>query len=390
MTGDALFRDAAAATADWVIAEMQSPEGGYYSTLDADSEGEEGKFYVWGRDEVAALLNTDEYALLAPLYGLDGTPNFEGKWHLHQYRMLTEVAAEQGLDAQRAAALLASAKTKLLAARERRVRPGRDEKVLTSWNALMIKGMARAARVLGRAECLASAEQALRFIRTTLWRDGRLLATYKDGKAHLNAYLDDYALLLDALLELLQTRWNRADLELAAALADVLMAQFFDADQGGFFFTAADHEALIQRPKPLGDEAMPSGNGVAAQSLQRLGHLLGETRYLDAVQATLRLAAEPMRRIPYAHASLLAALDEHLQPGEIIVIRGEGDALAAWQTAAQSRYAPRRLVLGIPSAETDLPGALAAMAAGEGTRAYRCRGTHCDAPIESLAELEAS
>jgi hypothetical protein len=389
ITGDALFRDAAAATADWGMAEMQAPGGGYYSTLDADSEGEEGKFYVWDREEVAALLDLDEYALLAPLYGLDGTPNFEGKWHLHQYRTLAQVAAEQGLGAERAAALLASAKSKLLAARERRVRPGRDEKVLTSWNALMIKGMARASRVLGRADCLASAERALAFIRSTLWRDGRLRATYKDGKAHLSAYLDDYALLLDALLELLQTRWNRADLEFAAALAEVLMAQFFDAEQGGFFFTAADHETLIHRPKPLGDEAMPSGNGVAAQALQRLGHLLGETRYLDAVQATLRLAAEPMRRIPYAHASLLAALDEHLQPGEIIVIRGDGDALAAWQTAAQGRYAPRRLVLAIPSAETDLPGTLAAMAAGDRTRAYRCRGTHCEPPIESLAELQA-
>ncbi len=382
-----LFREAAGATADWVMAEMQSAEGGYFSSLDADSEGEEGKFYAWDRAEVSALLDADEYALIAPLYGLDQTPNFEGKWHLHGYRSLVEVAAELGLSSAQAGSLLATAKAKLLAARERRVRPGRDEKVLTSWNALMIKGMARAARVLGRADCLNSAERALDFIRGNLWRDGRLLATYKDGNAHLNAYLDDYALLLDALLELLQTRWRRSDLDLAIALADVLLEQFFDAEQGGFFFTAADHETLIQRPKPLGDEAMPSGNGVAAHALQRLGHLLGETRYLDAVEATLRLAAEPMRRIPYAHASLLMALDEYLYPPETIVIRGQGAELAAWQATAQRGYHPRRLVLAIPADERDLPGALAAMVPGEAIRAYRCRGTQCDAPLESVDAL---
>ncbi|MGB5831576.1 MAG: thioredoxin domain-containing protein [Thiohalocapsa sp.] len=387
--GDDLFRNAAIATADWVMAEMQSPEGGYYSTLDADSEGEEGRFYAWDRAEVSALLDEAEYALIAPLYGLDQNPNFEDKWHLHGYRTLGDLATEQGLSPTQARSLLDGAKAKLLAARARRVRPGRDEKILTSWNALMIKGIARAARVLRRDDYLASAERALGFIRATLWRDGRLLATYKDGNAHLNAYLDDYALLLDALLELLQTRWNRAELELAMALAEVLLDQFFDSEQGGFFFTAADHEVLIQRPKPLGDESMPSGNGIAAQTLQRLGHLLGERRYLDAVEATLKLAAEPMRRIPYAHTSLLMALDEYLHPGEIIVIRGEGDDLNAWQAQAQGGYAPRRLVLAIPTGESDLPGALAAMMPGEVTRAYRCRGTHCEAPLESLQALRA-
>ncbi len=382
-----LFREAAAATADWVMAEMQSPEGGYYSSLDADSEGEEGKFYVWDKAEVAALLDGPEYALIASLFGLDRAANFEGRWHLHGYRTLSDVAAEQTLPHEQAKALLDSAKRKLLAARALRVRPGRDEKILTSWNALMIKGMARAARVLGRDDCLASAERALELLRSTLWRDGRLLATYKDGNAHLNAYLDDHAMLLDALLELLQTRWRRADLDWAIALADLLLDQFYDQQQGGFFFTAADHEELIQRPKPLGDESMASGNGIAVQALQRLGHLLGEARYLDAVQATLRFAAEPMRRVPYAHASLLAALDEHLQPGETIIIRGRGAELTSWLAAAQQGYQPRRLVLAIPSDEPELPGALAAMLPGESTRAYRCRGTRCEAPVESLQML---
>jgi hypothetical protein len=392
ITGEALFRDAAGATADWVIDEMQSPEGGYYSSLDADSEGGEGRFYVWDKAEISALLDPAELAFITPLFGLDRAPNFEGRWHLHQHRKPEEVAAEQGLDAEQAAALLGAAKTKLLAARATRVRPGRDEKVLSSWNALLIKGMARAARVLDRPDLLASAERAAGFIHDTLWRDGRLLATYKDGKAHLSAYLDDYALLLDALLELLQTRWRRGDLDWAMALAEVLLEQFFDAEQGGFYFTAADHETLITRPKPLGDESIPSGNGIAAHALQRLGHVLGEHRYLDAAAATLRFAAEPMRRVPYAHATLLAALDEHHDPTETIIIRGGAPALGTWQAAAQQGYRPRRLVLAIPTDASDLPGNLAAMAplAGADVVAYRCRGTHCEPPVTSLAALTAT
>ncbi len=386
-TGDPLFRDAAVATADWVIREMQSPEGGYWSTLDADSEGHEGRFYAWQRDEVRALLTPEEYSVVAACYGLDRPANFEGAWHLHGYLTKAEVAADLDLREVQVETSLAGARAKLFAAREGRIHPGLDDKVLTSWNALMIKGMARAARVLGRPDYLASAERALGFIRGTLWREGRLLATYRAGNAHLDAYLDDYAYLLDALLELLQTRWRRDDLDLALAVTEVLLADFADPDEGGFYFTARGHEDLIHRPKPLGDESIPSGNGIAARVLQRLGHLLGEPRYLDAAAGTLRLAAESMRRIPYAHASLLAALDEYLEPPETVIVRGEGEALAQWQGFAQEGYRPRRLVLAIPAGEGDLPGALAGMVPGPGVRAYRCAGTQCSAPIEDLAVL---
>jgi uncharacterized protein YyaL (SSP411 family) len=436
LSGDTLFRDAAIGTADWVIAEMQAEEGGYFSALDADSEGEEGRFYVWEREEIAAALSADELALITPLYGLDRPPNFEGRWHLHGYRRLDEVAAEQGREPETAAALLASAKAKLLELRSTRVRPGRDEKVLTAWNALMIKGMLRAGRLFGRADYLASADRALAFIASTLWRDGRLLATYKDGKAHLNAYLDDHVFLLDALLERLQTAFRTSDLSWARALAEVLLSQFEDPRKGGFYFTSADHEALLQRPRPLADESTPSGNGIAALSLQRLGHLLGEPRYLDAAARTLTAAADAVRRLPYAHATLLMALDEQLRPPEIIVLRGaridsaaeqtarfdaegEGEAktkteaeapaeakattapvggpqvaiappaenrseLDHWQQLAQTGYAPRRLTFAIPSDVAALPAALAAMQPGDRVRAYRCRGTQCEAPIEQL------
>jgi uncharacterized protein YyaL (SSP411 family) len=387
ITGDPLFREAALGTADWLMREMQSPEGGYYSSLDADSEGHEGRFYVWDREQVRSLLTPAEYAPFAAVYGLDREANFEGAWHLHGWRTPQDVARHQELDPETVRGLLATARATLLAERERRVRPGRDDKVLTAWNALAVKGMARAARVLGRADYLESAEAALHFIRSTLWRDGRLLATYKDGKAHLNAYLDDYANLLDCLLELLQTRWSRADLELAVGLAEVLLDQFQDPVAGGFWFTARDHEALIHRPKPLGDESLPSGNGIAAFALQRLGHLLGETRYLEAARRTLELAAGAMAQMPYAHASLLFALDEYLDPPETLVIRADPEVLDDWLAAAQQGYRPRRLVLAIPNGEMGLPGALAGMKAGPGPRAYRCRGTQCEAPVLHLEGL---
>ncbi len=387
LTGERLYRDAAVATADWLIREMQSPEGGYYSSLDADSEGHEGRFYVWDREQVKALLTPVEYAPFAAVYGLDREANFEGSWHLHGWLTPEDVAQRQGLEPDAVESLLAAARAALYAERERRVRPGRDEKVLTAWNALAIKGMARAARVLGRADYLESAETALHFIRGTLWRDGRLLATYKDGQAHLNAYLDDHANLLDALLEMLQTRWSKADLDFAVALAEVLLDQFEDRVAGGFWFTGRDHEALIHRPKPLGDESMPSGNGVAAAALQRLGHLLGEVRYLEAARRTLELAGQAMGGMPYAHACLLFALDEHLDPPETLVIRADAELLDDWQAAAQRGYRPRRLVLAIPSDEAGLPGTLAGMKAGAVPLAYRCRGTHCEPPIHQLEGL---
>jgi len=388
LTGDALFREAAESTADWVVREMQSPEGGYYASLDADSEGEEGRFYVWDRDRVKELLAEREREVLAPVYGLDGAPNFEGKWHLHTYRPPAALAAEIGMEPDELQRLLRQAKTKLLVERDRRVRPGRDEKILTAWNGLTIKGMARAARVLGREDYLDSAQRALDFLRSTLWREGRLLATYKDGKAHLSAYLDDYANLLDALLELLQVRWRREDLDWAVELAEVLLAHFLDREAGGFFFTADDHERLIYRPKPLGDESLPAGNGIAAYALQRLGHLLGEARYLDAARETLAFASGHIEHAPYAHASLLAVLAEHVRPPETIVIRGPGNMLSDWQRRAQRDYAPHRFVIAIPAHERELPGILATRAGGESVQAFCCRGTRCEAPMEELDMLE--
>ena len=388
-TDDPLFQRVSEETADWVMRELQAPDGGYYSTLDADSEGAEGKFYVWEASQVEALLEPEEFAVLAPVYGLDRPANFEGRWHLHTHRRVPEVASELGLPEEDAWKRLESGRRKLLARRDTRVRPGRDEKILTAWNGLMIAGMAVAARILGREDFGESAARAADFVRAHLWRDGRLLATTKDGRGRYAAYLDDYAFLLEGCLELLQTRWDASVLDFATDLAEVLLVHFEDPKAGGFFFTADDHEALIERPRPLADEATPSGNGVAARALNRLGHLLAEPRYLDSAERALKSAWPALEKASWAHCTLADALEEVLAPPEIVLVRGEGRALDEWRRAASLVYAPRRLVFAIPAAEPGLPAAIAAKDPGEGLRGWICRGSTCLPPFDRLADLLA-
>jgi len=388
-TADPLFERTAMETAEWVMREMQSPEGGYYSSLDADSEGEEGRYYVWTPEAVKLLLPEVEYKVFAPYFGLDRAANFEGQWHLHIYESLEKVAKSHHMEAGEARDLINSARQALFRVRDERVRPGLDDKVLTSWNGLMIKGMAMAGHCFARQDIIRSAESALDFIKTRLWINDRLLATYKGGKAHTMAYLDDYVYLIDAILELLQIRWRDGDLAFALSLAEVVLSQFEDKQNGAFYFTANDHEKLMYRPKSLPDEAMPSGNGVAAQVLIRLGHLVGETRYLEAAEKTLKAAWGNICRTPYAHNALLDAVEEYLYPTETIILRGEPKALAEWQVRCQQHYAPRRMVIAIPNHVGTLPGLLSQYVPGKTVIAYICSGHQCSAPIDDLALLDA-
>jgi uncharacterized protein len=386
-TGDMFYAQIAAETADWLIRDMQSPEGGYYSSLDADSEGHEGKFYVWDRDDVRKALTEEQYALFAPRYGLDRSPNFEGKWHLHTYRSLEQVAGSLGVELPHALRTLEAARIKLLDIREDRVWPGRDEKILTSWNAMTIRGMAIAARILARDDLADSATRALSFIRKTLWREGRLLATYKDGRAHLNAYLDDYVYLADAILELQQVRFRADELAFARELLEATLDHFEDKENGGFFFTSDDHEALIQRSKTFADDAIPSGNGVGAFVLQRMGHVLGEPRYLQAAERTLRAAWQMMEKYPQGHATLLGALEETLNAPDIVILRGEQAETRKWQKELAKVYAPHRVIIAVPSDATDLPPALADKKPVGAAVAYVCKGSVCSAPISDFPVL---
>jgi hypothetical protein len=382
-----LFTRIAAETADWVLRDMRSPEGGFYSSLDADSEGHEGKFYVWTPSEVKALLTPAEYAAFSRRFGLDRDANFEGKWHLHIVESLDAIGAALGASTDAVAALIDAARGKLLGARNLRVWPARDEKILTSWNALMIKGLAIAARVLHRPDLAEAAGAAVDFLRRTLWRDGRLLATYKDGRAHLPAYLDDHVFLADALLELLQTRWRGSDLEFALQLTQAVLSHFEDSKTGGFFFTAADHEQLIHRSKTFSDDSMPSGNGIAASLLCRLGYLCGDVGYLDAAERTLKAGWPMLREYPQAHMSLVNALEDFLASTQIVILRGDAPDAARWSAALNAVYAPTRMIFAIPRDAAALPPALAAKAATAGTVAYLCAGMTCRAPIGDLNEI---
>jgi len=377
ITHNPLYKTIALETAGWVMREMQAPDGGYYSSLDADSEGHEGKFYVWDREEIRELLDANEFAVVERFFGLDQPANFEVRWHLY-------VAAQLAPATEQTVGLLRNARHKLLKVRNERIRPGRDEKILTSWNALMIKGMATAAAVFEDTSCFDSAARALEFIRTTLWRNGRLLATCKDGKAHLNAYLDDHAFLIDAILSLLNYRWNPDWLQFAVELADTLLTSFADKDNGGFYFTAYDHEKLIQRNRPFMDDALPAGNGVAAAVLLELGHLLGEPRYLEAAERTLKAAWPSIVRYPSAHNTLLHALEDYLRPPRQVIIRAGAAELEAWRRQAQTLAPPLTHIYPIPADAAALPGMLNDRRAENTAVAYICAGHHCLAPVTRL------
>ena len=389
-TGEEAFAIVANETADWMLSDMLAPGGGFYSTRDADSEGEEGRYYVWTPDEIRELVNADSFAALSQRFGLDQEANFEGKWHLSVRQSIQDIATKTGESGETIRTRIDAARSDLLSERRTRVAPGRDEKQLVAWNALAIRGFAIAGLALDRADLIDAAASAVDFIHEEMVEDGRLRAVFKDGRARFPAYLDDYAFLLDAILELLQARWSGKQMKFAIALADTLLSHFEDADNGGFWFTADDHESLMHRPKPVADEALPSGNGIAAFALQRLGFLLGETRYLTAAERSLRSAWQAIQDYPHGHVSMLSALEEYLSPVEVIVIRGEEAEIKQWRDSAKKLYSPGRMVVAISAAATELPGALAERRSVDGdTVAYRCLGTHCELPVRSWEALAA-
>jgi len=387
-TGDGRFLDVAHGIVGWMGREMRAPDGAFYSSLDADSESEEGKFYVWSEDEARLLLAPDVFAVAALHYGFDGAPNFEGHaWNLRVAMPLGDVAARLGIPAADVTTRLAAAKAALFTARALRVRPGLDDKILTSWNALAIAGLARAARALDLPRWADLASAAADALRRTAWREGRLLATRKGERAHLNAYLDDYAFLLAALLELLQARFRAEDYAWARALADVLLDKFEDRSNGGFFFTSHDHETLFHRPKPGHDNATPSGNGVAAGALIALGRMCAESRYVEAGERTLRLFAPALAQSPGGFSSLLAAQEEMQVPPPTVLLAGDRHACRSWQRALERTLRPSVRIFNV--AGMALPSELTkGPAPTDAAVAWVCRGTQCLPPLASLEEVE--
>lgn len=394
-----LYAQVIAETVTWLQREMCAKngetKGAFYSSLDADSINEdgysaEGAFYIWQADVVKALLTPEEFMVVARVFGFDRASNFEDP-HEHTQAWHAYIATEPDTQDK---PLLASAKAKLFAAREARTRPGLDDKILTSWNALSIKGLARAGAVFGRDDWVRFAENAVDFIAKHLWvknadNQYQLLATAKDSnghlKVHLNAYLDDYAYLLDALIELMQTRYRAQDLQFAEEIAEALLENF-EAEDGGFYFTAHHHEQLIHRAKQGYDNATPNGNGIAAVALQRLGHILGEARYLQSAERTLQAFDSIIKRNPAACATLCHALQEYLTPPSLVIIRGEAQKISVWQKALSMHFKPHVMCFYLDETASKLPLSLQRKISDD-VNAWVCKGVVCSTDINDLQLL---
>ena len=380
-----VFARIADETASWIMNNMQSREGGYYSTVDADSEGKEGKYYLWSTQELKQVLTENEYQLAEIIYDLDKEANFEGLWHLNIKNNTAQAAKKTNNTSEVINQQLQQLKQKLLHIRNQRTAPARDDKILCAWNGLMIKGMASAGRRLNKPEFIHSAQRAVDFIQHALYKNKRLLATYKAGNAKLNAYLDDYVFLMDGLLELLQAQWRDKDLLFLIELSETVLEHYYDPEHGGFYFTSDDHERLFARPKPLADEAIPAGNGVAAVVFNRLGYLLGNTQYLEVAESTIKYSWETITQMPYICCTLLNAVEEYLYPPRCIIVRGKKESLSSWQTIINAHYQPNTLSLLIPDCAKYLPAALAERKSiTDNTIAYLCEGQQCQTPVTDI------
>lgn len=389
LQADPLYGEVVEASVNWLMREMRGPEGGFYSALDADSAGEEGHFYLWQRSAVENALDPELRALALRCWGLDRPANFEGRaWHLQ--RSMEPAAAAQALgEAEgKAAQDLQRARERLFRVRAERPRPALDDKRLCAWNALTLRGLALAGRTFGRREWLRLAQETADFLRARLWQDGRLYAVWKEDGAYQPAYLDDHAFLLHGLLELLQGEFRVEDLRFAQDLAEALLNRFMDARRGGFFFTADDQPSPVTRMKPSQDQAIPAGNGVAILALQRLGHLLGEGRYLDAAALGLQAFGGELAEHGLAVPTLLCALREAEEPLPTVIVRGSIAALESWRATLSGQYPGDRITVFIANGLEGLPPVLE-RAAPAGGRAWLCRGAQCLAPVDSPEELLA-
>jgi uncharacterized protein len=392
-TKDEFYRRIAEETLDYVIREMTDERGGFYSTQDADSEGHEGKFFVWTVDEVKSVLGEKDGALFCAYYDVTEAGNFEGKNILNISRSIGEVAGTAGLSRDEVQEVLNRGRRELFRVREGRVKPARDEKILTAWNGLMLASFAEAAAILDREDYRDVAERNAHFVLENLRRDGLLLRTHKDNQSKLNAYLEDYAFYAEGLVMLYQATGNLRWLEEAIDITERMVEEFWDGEDGGFFYTGKSHEELIVRSKDYLDNATPSGNSVAAEVLLYLASLTANDDYSRKAVTIFRIVHEPLKRYASAFGRLLGALDFYLSTPKEIAIIGE---LSHAETLELRRevwtpYLPNKIV-----AQSDAKATRAAeivpllrdrsMIDGLST-AYVCEHYTCQRPVTEPIEL---
>lgn len=399
LTGRAHYRTIVEDTLDYVLHRMTDEQGGFYSTEDADSEGEEGKYYIWTHQQIRQLLG-DDADLLIEYYQVQDDGNFSSheSYHAHQNILhLQEAPAAfaeaRGWSRDELLAKLAPLEETLLAARDQRVRPGLDDKVLVSWNAMMISAFAKAAQALERPDYAESAKSAADFILSSMRHHGQLLHTWRNGTAKLPAYLDDYALLAVALVDLYETTFDTSYLKQAEEVADQMLSRFWDDEAGGLFYTGDEHPHLIARTKSAYDGATPSGNSVAASGLQRLGLLLGREDLVDKAKQILTLHVAQMQRAPRGFMQMLLGLDLFLNPPPEVVIAGdlnEAPCQALITTARQTYLPNRLLVLATEDDDTLNQALLTGKEPVDGEpAAYVCRDFACQQPVTSPEQLKS-
>ncbi len=392
VTRKPLYRRVVEETLDFVRRELTDSGGGFLSSLDADSEGHEGKFYVFTPDEVCAVLGPQDGDLVCEIYGIESVGNFEGKSIPNLLGgSLAERASREGQDEEVMARRVAPLLAKLREARGRRVRPATDDKVLTAWNGLMIGAFARAYQVFGRSEDLESARRSASFVLANLFPESRLLASWRAGKSQWNAYLDDHAFLARGLLDLYEASFDRSDLEASTRVARAMVARFEDRKAGGFFFTSDDHELLLSRNRSLHDGALPAGSGVAAEVLLRLAVHRQDASFRDSATRTLQVCRPLVARAPSAFASHLAAADFAQGPVAEVVVVGpkEHPRTRALLSAVRGQYLPNRAVVWTAG---DAPADDLPLLAGKTGRdglptAYACRNYACAAPTSDPETL---
>lgn len=389
------FFDIARETLEYVLREMTSPEGGFYSSQDADSEGEEGRFFLWTPAEFRRAVGEELAPLAARFFDVSEEGNFEGRNILHRTIEAAEAARlfNKSIDETRAS--IESARERLFYARERRVKPGRDEKMLTAWNAMMISGFAEGYRVLRDDRFLRAAGRAIDFVMTQLWDGHALRRSFKDGIARFNAYLEDYALMISALVDMYEASLDRKYLQFAREMAEVMIQRFADRENGGFFFTSDDHESLITRGKAAFDGSTPSGNSAAIMGLLRLHSYLRNEQYMAEAEQALRLFGPFMEKQPFAFSHMLEAADLFERGPTMVVIVGSGAALMEdWLKRLGLIYVPNRAIYVVaPDATHDplIPEIAIGKRQIDGrSTVYICRERVCSSPITSVDELKNS
>ena len=394
VTGDENYGRVVRETIDYVLRDMTDPLGGFFSTEDADSEGVEGKFYTWSPGEVREVLGDKAAATFNQVYDVSESGNFEHTNILNLPKTLKQQAQILGRDVEELRVELVTGRAKLFAVREKRVHPHKDDKVIVAWNGMMIDAMARAGAVLGESKYIGAAEKGADFLMTHLRRkDGRLLHTWRHGQAKLDAYLDDYTWLANSLVSLYEATFDARHLDQAVTLMQTVLDKFSDPQGGGFFYTADDHEELIVRNKGFADNAVPSGNAMAATVLMRLAKLTGGSEYEEAASLAMQATSELMRRAPSATSQMLIAVDLQLGPTFEMVLAGDLKQESTRTVLAdlQGRFLPNK-VLALAAPEGGEPAALADLLhgkvmLGEAPILYLCEGFTCQAPAQGAEEI---